>query len=138
MVLAWITTVTDSNHIGKEKYLDIHKHASYAWDPMFWESYGGWKQTPPCGLYFYCLMAITNYSWWGQFSWAVSNKKKESQGFESSLTQSCSVESDLHSIDSTFLLHSDKNFNVTSAIGFSREWKLKEKLFNVWGQFRLY
>lgn len=83
-------------------------------------------------------MAITNYSWWGQFSWAVSNKKKESQGFESSLTQSCSVESDLHSIDSTFLLHSDKNFNVTSAIGFSREWKLKEKLFNVWGQFRLY
>ena len=23
---------------------------------------GTWKQTPPCGLYFYCLMAITNYS----------------------------------------------------------------------------
>lgn len=80
------------------------------------------EATPLCGLYIYCLMAITNYSRWGQFSWAVSDEKnKKSQGFESSLTQSCSVESVLHSIDSTFLLHCDKNLSLTSAIGFSRE-----------------
>lgn len=138
MLLAWISTVTDSNLTGKEKYLDIHKHASYAWDPMFWESYGGWKQLHFVAYIFtvwwQLLITVDGVSLVGLFP---IKKKKKSQGFESSLTQSCSVESVLHSIDSTFLLHCDKNLSLTSAIGFSREWKLKEKLFNGWGQFRL-